>query len=87
MTNSNKNIVDEVRDEIIAERVRQLEDAVLSLSADIQNISDATREMQRFIVKMATNQSQMAERISTWPYIKVDPKPKKRTKGDGAIDE
>ena len=87
MTNSNKNIVDEVREEIIAERVRQLEDAVLSLSADIQNISDATREMQRFIVKMATNQSQMAERIATWPYIKVESKPKKRTKGDDSIDE
>jgi hypothetical protein len=87
MTNSNKNLIDEVRDEIIAERVRQIEEAVLSLSADIQNLSNAMREMQRVIVKMATNQNQMAERITTWPYVKVEPKPKKRTKGDGAIDE
>jgi hypothetical protein len=87
MTNSNKNLVDEVREEIIAERVRQLEDAVLSLSADIQNLSNAMREMQRFIVKMATNQSQMAERVQMWPYVKVETKAKKRTKGPGPIDE
>lgn len=88
MTSSdkNKNIVDEVREEIIAERVRQLEEAVLSLSADIQNISNAVREMQRYIVKMATNQQQMAERVSMWPYVKVASKNTKRTKGSGPID-
>ena len=66
-----KNIVDEVREEIIAERVRQLEEAVMSLSADIQNISNAVREMQRYIVKMATNQQQMAERVSIQNEQKV----------------
>ena len=56
-------------EEILKERVRQLEDAVLVLWAD----------MQKVIVKMATNQQQMAERVSMWPYIKIDPNQKRKS--------
>ena len=74
----------QVENEILRERIAQLEEAVMSLSADIQNLSASMKDMQRFIVKMATNQSQLAERVSMWPYVKVEPKskPPRKPRGD-----
>lgn len=72
--------MNEIQEQISLERIRQLEEAVLTLSADIQNISQAVRDCQNMIVKIATNQQQLAERVSMWPYVKVEskrrPKPK-----------
>ena len=74
----------QVENEILRERIAQLEEAVMSLSADIQNLSSSMKDMQRFIVKMATNQSQLAERVSMWPYVKVESKskPPRKPRGD-----
>jgi hypothetical protein len=74
----------QVENEILRERIAQLEEAVMSLSADIQNLSSSMKDMQRFIVKMATNQSQLAERVSMWPYVKLEnkPKPPRKPRGD-----
>ena len=78
-------MVEQVEDDIREERLRQLETAALTLSADIQNISAAVRDVQTMIVKIATNQQQLAERVSMWPYIKVDAK-KKRSPPKPGID-
>jgi len=72
--------------EILQERIKQLEEAVLSLSADIQSINIGMKDMQTIIIKIATNQNQLAERVSMWPYIKVSSK-KQRHKGSGLSDE
>jgi hypothetical protein len=32
------------------------------------------KDMQQMIIKIATNQQHLAERVSTWPFIKVDKK-------------
>jgi hypothetical protein len=82
---ASKTMTEQVEDDIRDERVRQLESAVLTLSADIQNISQAVRDVQGMIVKIATNQQQLAERVSMWPYIKLDTK-KKRSPPDKGID-
>jgi len=66
--------MNEIQEQISLERIRQLEEAVLTLSADIQNISQAIRDCQSMIVKIATNQQQLAERVSMWPYVKVETK-------------
>jgi len=62
----------ELEDGIVKERITQLEDAVLDLSAEIQHQRQLMRDMQQMIIKIATNQQQLAERVSTWPFIKVD---------------
>jgi predicted nucleic acid-binding Zn-ribbon protein len=59
---------------ILKERLAELEDAVLNLSADIQHMQLQIRDMQQMIIKIATNQQHLAERVSTWPFIKVDKK-------------
>jgi uncharacterized protein YoxC len=64
--------------QIQAERIRQLEDAVLALSSDIQSISQAVRDLQRVVSKIATTQGHLAERITSWPYVKVTQKKPRR---------
>ena len=71
-----------LEDEVNKERIRQLEEAVLALSADIQSIAASVREAQKIIVKIATNQQQMAERVQMWPYIEVEKKQKRRRDPD-----
>lgn len=74
-----KSMAEQIHDDISLERIRQLEEAVLALSADIQNLNISLKEMQRVIIKMATNQAQLAERVSMWPYVKIEGK-KRRSK-------
>jgi hypothetical protein len=72
--------LNEIEEQISLERIRQLEEAVLTLSADIQNISQAVRDCQNMIVKIATNQQQLAERVSMWPYVRVETKRSRKPK-------
>lgn len=74
----------ELEDGIVKERITQLEDAVLDLSAEIQHQRQQIKDMQNMIIKIATNQQHLAERVSTWPFIKVD---KKRRPPPKSIDE
>ena len=75
----------ELEDGIVKERITQLEDAVLDLSAEIQHQRQLMRDMQQMIIKIATNQQHLAERVATWPFIKVDTK--KRRPPPKSIDE
>ena len=72
--------LNEIEEQISLERIRQLEEAIMVLSADIQHISQAVRDCQGMIVKIATNQQQMAERVSMWPYVRVETKRKPKPK-------
>jgi predicted nucleic acid-binding Zn-ribbon protein len=63
---------------IVKERVTQIEDAVLNLSAEIQHLQMQIKDIQSMIIKIATNQQQLAERVSMWPFIKVDTSKKRR---------
>lgn len=78
--------MDDTELQILKERVKQLEEAVLSLSADMQGINIGMKDMQTIIVKIATNQNQLAERVSMWPYIKV-PTKRPKHRGSGLSDE
>ena len=64
--------------DIVKERVTQVEDAVLNLSAEIQHMQMQIKDIQSMIIKIATNQQQLAERVSMWPFIKVDTGKKRR---------
>jgi hypothetical protein len=76
----------ELEDGIVKERITQLEDAVLDLSAEIQHQRQLMRDMQQMIIKIATNQQHLAERVATWPFIKVD-SAKRRRPPSKPIDE
>lgn len=65
---------DQIELDMLRERTTQLEEAVLSLSADIQQLALSNKEMQKVLVRIATNQQQLAERVKMWPYVKIDRK-------------
>jgi predicted RNase H-like nuclease (RuvC/YqgF family) len=64
--------LDKIEDDVQNERIQQLEEVVIGLQAEIQNLTVVMRDAQRIIVKLATSQQQLMERVSHWPYIKVD---------------
>jgi hypothetical protein len=68
----------ELEDSIVKERITELEDAVLNISADLQHVHMQIKDIQQMIIKIATNQQQLAERVATWPFIKVDVSKKRR---------
>ncbi len=35
-------------------------------------LSEQIKETQRYLIKLAHNQSEIAKRVSTWPFIAVD---------------
>jgi uncharacterized protein YoxC len=77
--------IESTEDMISKERVRQLEEAVLDLSASIQHLTQGIQEMQKVIIRIATNQQQLAERVATWPFIQVERKSRRRP--GGSIDK
>ena len=64
--------LDKIEDDVQNERIQQLEEVVIGLQAETQNLTAVLRDAQRIIVKLATSQQQLIERVSHWPYIKVD---------------
>jgi uncharacterized coiled-coil protein SlyX len=64
--------MDQIDEDVQNERIQQLEEHVASLTRDIQNLSAAMRDAQRVIVKIATSQQQIVERVSHWPYVKLN---------------
>jgi uncharacterized coiled-coil protein SlyX len=63
--------MDKIDFDILNERMQQLEEHVADQQAVIQNLSDVVRDAQRVIVKIATSQQQIVERVGRWPYVKV----------------
>ena len=64
--------LDKIEEDVQNERIQQLEEIVLGLQAETQNLTAVLRDAQRIIVKLATSQQQLIERVSNWPYVKVD---------------
>lgn len=58
--------------EVQAERIRQLEDQVEHLYAMVHQIEEVLKDAQKVIVKIATSQQQIVERVSMWPYVPID---------------
>lgn len=77
-----KPLFDQIETDLLRERVSQLEEAILSLSADIQNQNIAFKDMQKIIIRIATNQQQLAERVKMWPYVKINHRPRKEAEDD-----
>lgn len=58
--------------EIALERIRQLEENIYELSTELANATKLIAEMQRVIVRVATSQQQVVERVKMWPFVRTD---------------
>lgn len=61
-------------------KLNTLEKEVIDIHERYLTVSESIREMQKYMIKMAQNQAQIANQISHWPYIVVESK-KQTTKG------
>jgi hypothetical protein len=60
-------------DNLVA-KMDNLEKEVIDIHERYLTVAETLREMQRYMVKMAQNQAQIAQQISLWPYIVVEKK-------------
>lgn len=57
--------------DITIQKIKHLEDEIFKTHELLLQTMDSLKETQRFLVKVAYNQSEMAKRVSSWPYIAV----------------
>lgn len=53
-------------------KIRHLEESIARLQDAVLHHADQIKETQRFLVKVAYNQSEIAKRLASWPYIAVE---------------
>lgn len=53
-------------------RITEIEKSICVLQDNITHVSEHIRETQKYLIKLAHHQSEIAKRISTWPFIAVD---------------
>ncbi len=51
-------------------RIQELELQIQDLQKSYMELHVALKETQRFMIQIGKNQSYLAERISSWPYVK-----------------
>lgn len=61
--------------DITVQKIKRLEDEIFKTHELLLQTMDSLKETQRFLVKVAYNQSEMAKRVSSWPYIAVPERP------------
>lgn len=57
--------------DVTIQKIVDLEKNICIIQENITTLSEQIRETQRYLIKMAHNQSELAKRVSTWPYIPV----------------
>lgn len=57
--------------DVTIQKIVDIEKSLCIMQENITTLSEQIRETQRYLIKMAHNQSELAKRVSTWPYIPV----------------
>jgi len=50
----------------------ELERSIFLLQENVTELSRHIKETQQYLVKLAHHQSDIAKRLSTWPFLAVD---------------
>lgn len=61
----------EERLDLTQNRIVELEKNISILQESLMTVSEQLRDTQRYLIKVAHNQAEIAKRISSWPYIPV----------------
>lgn len=57
--------------DINTRKIKELEKELYVTRELLANCIDSLKETQRFVMKLAYNQSEITKRVSSWPYIVV----------------
>lgn len=61
--------------DITTQKIANLEEKIDSTRELLLQTIDSLKETQRYLMKMAHNQSEITKRVSLWPYIAVPADP------------
>ena len=53
-------------------RITEIEKSICILQDNLTHVSEHIRETQKYLIKLAHHQAEIAKRISAWPFIAVD---------------
>lgn len=67
--------------DILREKIAFLEQQIIDLQDATMTLTDAMRDMQRFVIQLSQNEILIAKQVAQWPYVLIeDTVPKKRRK-------
>ena len=76
MTYSDEDLIPNLQ----AQKIEALEKELYITKELLSNCIDSLKETQRYLIKLAYNQSEISKRVSAWPYIVVS------SSKDGDVD-
>lgn len=60
--------------DIVLGRMLEIEKNIVILQENQMTMADQLKETQKYLIKIARNQSEISKRIVQWPYIAVEPR-------------
>ena len=60
--------------DIVLGRMLEMEKNIVILQENQMTMADQLKETQKYLIKIAKNQSEISKRIVQWPYIAVEPR-------------
>lgn len=58
--------------DVTRSRIAELEKIIAHQQETLYNTIEQLKETQRFLIKLAHSQSEIAKRVATWPFIAVN---------------
>lgn len=58
--------------ELAKNKITGLEKQVVLLQDSVYNMSEQIKDTQRYLIKLAHNQSEIAKHVSSWPFVAVE---------------
>lgn len=55
-------------------RLVEIEKSLAIMHENVLTVADQLKETQKFLVKLAHNQSEISKRVTLWPYIPIPEK-------------
>ena len=58
--------------DITNNRIVEIEKDLMIIQENLSTLFEQVKETQKYIIRLAHNQSHMTKRIATWPFIAVE---------------
>ena len=60
--------------DVLLGRMTEIEKNLIIIQENQMTLADQIKETQKFLVKLAKNQSDITKRVTQWPFIAVEPR-------------
>ena len=64
------NYTDEYLD-LTQQKIKNLEISVSILQDNVSQLTEALRDTQRYLVKLASHHQDLTKRVSAWPFVNI----------------